>query len=141
MKILGNVMIGYTQSCIECEICKIKRSIKLEAFYNISLEIEANNIYSLEDALKRYETHEYLQNVNCQFCSINRFVVRKEALIRKVKSRESIKEETKKVMLMSLEKLVKYTEKLKVIEQEIEQINVNMCRFIDDMAKDLVPLF
>lgn len=51
--------------------------IKVEVFYDLSLDISFGNIGSLERALQAYQLKEKLEGVNCIHCSIQQFMKKK----------------------------------------------------------------
>lgn len=48
---INNCLLGYTKSTIQCMTCQNTMTIKVQSFYDLSLEIEPNFITSLKSAL------------------------------------------------------------------------------------------
>lgn len=69
-QLMENSLAGFTRSCLECSRCGSKLKIKVEVFYDLSLDISYGTINSLERALEAYQNKERLEGVNCIYCSI-----------------------------------------------------------------------
>lgn len=51
-------MLGYTKSSIICSTCKEERNIKIQSFFDLSFDISAPQIRTLEQAINHYQEKE-----------------------------------------------------------------------------------
>ncbi|EAS01954.2 ubiquitin carboxy-terminal hydrolase (macronuclear) [Tetrahymena thermophila SB210] len=75
---LSNSLLGYMNTYLQCVACDRKFNNRIEAFYDLSLDILDRSISSLEDSIKHYFQEEYIDDVQCLNCSINVFLKEKE---------------------------------------------------------------
>jgi ubiquitin C-terminal hydrolase len=67
----SNVLQGYSKFSIICVGCKEEQSIKIQSFYDLSLDITPKSIHSLNDAIRHFQEKEHIEGYACVRCSVN----------------------------------------------------------------------
>jgi hypothetical protein len=72
------------KSLITCSGCKEEQNVKIQPFYDLSLDITPNNIMHVQAALARLQEKEIINGYACMRCSVNAYIKKLNTLIDKV---------------------------------------------------------